>query len=75
MFWLGLVVGLLVGAPAGVMAICWVSMNRHTELCEALDLCRCELSFVAYANGDAARACANATRVLNENGWMASGRE
>lgn len=67
---LWLIIGLGIGVVAGIMIVCLVTSNRHYELCEALDRCRIELSWYAPGNGEAMAACANATRVLNDNGWQ-----
>lgn len=69
MFWLGMIVGLVVGATAGVVIICAISSNSVYDTNEALDLCRRELSFYVFQSGTAMAACNEATKCLKDQGW------
>jgi hypothetical protein len=69
MFWLGGLVGLLVGICAGVGIMCVVSIHRVNEMGDVLDRCRRELSCYAFQSGTAMAACYEAAKCLKDQGW------
>jgi hypothetical protein len=69
MFWLGGLVGALIGTAIGITIMCVVSIHRVNEMCDVLDKCRRELSFYAFQSGTAMAACNAAEQCLKDQGW------
>ncbi len=71
MFWFGLAVGLVLGAIAGVIAICAVSMEGVSRATEALARCVYALTPYTVDDSRARAACVEAAEVLMAGGWVA----
>ncbi len=71
-FWFGLALGAVIGAIAGVIAICAVSMARVNRMDGALAKCVYALTPYTLDDSRARLACVEAAEVLMAGGWVAS---